>query len=65
VTKTYAAIGYPAFALGHQAGAGDAAGAICAEEPAVEAVLPAVSPRLQDNYEGIVTVYNFHYIYYL
>jgi len=57
-----AGIGYPALAFGHQAGAGDAAGAVGAKEAAIEAVLPAVSPRLQSNEEGIVTVYNLHYI---
>ena len=34
------------------------------EEQAIEAVLPAVSPRLQSNDEGIITVYNLHYITY-
>jgi len=60
-----AGIGYPALALGHQAGAGDAAGAVGAKEPTFEAVLPAVSPRLQSNNEGVVNVFNLHYITYL
>jgi len=60
-----AGIGYPALALGHQAGAGDAAGAVGARDPAIEAVLSAVSPRLQTNNEGVVNVFNLHYITYL
>jgi len=60
-----ASIEYSAFTFGHQADAGDAARAVGVKEPTIKAVLAAIPPRLQTNNEGIVNVYNLHYITYV
>jgi len=54
-------IGYPAFALGYQTDAGNAARTIGAKEPAIEAFLATVAPRLQvddRHYANVSAGYN-------
>ena len=52
-----AAIGYSAFALVYQAGAGDAARAIGTKETAIEAFLATIALRLQFDYDDIMNIY--------